>query len=89
MKKVIDANSGLATSAWLGKTQQGNDPVGRKPAADRGNTIYTLTAAEAQEFIKVSQAIDEEWVADMTKRGFDGRKLLTTARDLIAKHTKG
>ena len=30
LKKVIDANSGLATSAWLGKTQQGNDPIGRK-----------------------------------------------------------
>jgi TRAP-type C4-dicarboxylate transport system substrate-binding protein len=30
LKKVIDANSGLATSAWLGKTQQGNDPAGRK-----------------------------------------------------------
>ena len=30
LKKVIDANSGLATSAWLGKTQQGNDPLGRK-----------------------------------------------------------
>ena len=89
LKKVIDANSGLATSAWLGKTQQGNDPLGKKAAADRGNTIYTLTAAEAQEFIKVSQAIDEEWVADMNKRGFDGKKLLQTARDLIAKHTRG
>ena len=32
LKKVIDANSGLATSAWLGKTQQGNDPTGRKAA---------------------------------------------------------
>ena len=89
LKKVIDANSGLATSAWLGKTQQGNDPLGKKAAADRGNTIYTLTAAEAQEFIKVSQAIDEEWVADMNKRGFDGKKLLQSARDLIAKHTRG
>ena len=55
LKKVIDANSGMATSAWLGKTQQGNDPIGRKAAVDRGNTIYTLSAAEAQEFIKVSQ----------------------------------
>ncbi len=88
LKKVIDANSGLATSAWLGKTQQGNDPLGRKAAVDRGNTIYTLTSPEAQEFIKVSQAIDDEWVADMTKRGFDGKKLLQTARDLIAKHSK-
>jgi len=88
LKKVIDANSGMATSAWLGKTQQGNDPTGRKAAVDHGNTIHTLSTAEAQEFIKVSQAIDDEWVADMNKRGFDGKKLLQTARDLIAKHAK-
>jgi TRAP-type transport system periplasmic protein len=88
LKKVIDANSGLATSALLGKTQQGNDPAGRKAASDRGNTIHTLSPAEAQEFIKVSQAIDDEWVADINKRGFDGKKLLQTARDLIAKHAK-
>jgi len=88
LKKVIDANSGMATSALLGKTQQGNDPIGRKAAVDRGNTITTLSAAEAQEFIKLSQAIDDEWVADITKRGFDGKKLLQTARDLIAKHSK-
>jgi len=88
LKKVIDANSGLATSAWLGKTEQGNDPAGKKAAVEHGNTSYTLTSAEAQEFIKVSQAIDDEWVADMNKRGFDGKKLLQSARDLIAKHTK-
>ena len=88
LKKVIDANSGMATSAWLGKTQQGNDPIGRKAAVDHGNTIHTLSAGEAQEFVKVSQAIDDEWVADMTKRGFDGKKLLQSARDLIAKHSK-
>ena len=35
------------------------------------------------------QAIDDEWVADINKRGFDGKKLLQTARDLIAKHSKG
>ena len=48
LKKVIDGNSGLATSAWLGKTQQGNDPAGRKPAVDRGNTclLYTSDAAD-------------------------------------------
>ncbi len=33
LKKVIDANSGLATSAWLGKTQEGNDVLGRKTTA--------------------------------------------------------
>jgi len=86
LKKVIDANSGMATSAWLGKTQQGNDPNGRKSAMDRNNTIYTLNNDETQEFIKRSSAIDEEWVADMDKRGFKGRELFSAAKTLIAKH---
>lgn len=86
LKKVIDNNSGLATSGWLGKTQQGNDPIGRKAAVDHGNTIYQITAADRQEFIRLSSPLDEDWVADMNKRGFDGRKLLQTAKDLIAKH---
>jgi len=88
LKKVIDANSGQATSAWLGKTQQGNDPNGRKVSLEKGGTIYTLSDAEAQPFHKLAAPIDDEWVADMSKRGFDGKKLLQTARDLIAKYSK-
>ena len=88
LKKVIDANSGMATSGWLGKTQQGNDPVGRKSASDRNNTIHTFTAAEAAEFVKLSSQIDDEWVADMDKRGFKGAVLLKAAKDLIVKHSK-
>jgi TRAP-type C4-dicarboxylate transport system substrate-binding protein len=86
LKKVIDANSGLAASAWLGKTQQGNDAASRKLAVERGNTIYQFTAAQREEFVKLSAAIDDEWAADMNKRGFDGKKLLETARALVAKH---
>jgi TRAP-type transport system periplasmic protein len=86
LKKVIDANSGAETSAWLGKVQQGNDAVGRKAAVDRGNTIYQFTAAQRDEFIKLSAQIDDEWVADMDKRGFKGAQLLSTAKTLIAKY---
>ena len=88
LKKVIDNNSGMATSAWLGKTQQGNDVPGRKSASDRGNTIYTVNAAEAQEFRRKARTVEVEWVEDMGKKGFDGKKLLDTARSLIEKHTK-
>jgi TRAP-type transport system periplasmic protein len=89
LKRVIDANSGMAASAWLGKTQQSNDPAGRKTAVDRGNTIYQFTAAQRDEFIKLSGNVDDEWVADMDKRGFKGAQLLSTAKALIAKHGKG
>jgi TRAP-type C4-dicarboxylate transport system substrate-binding protein len=88
LKKVIDNNSGMATSGWLGKIQQGNDPNGRKAAEDRKNTIYTIPAADAQEFKRKSRLVEVEWVEDMNKRGHDGRKLLETARSLIEKHTK-
>jgi TRAP-type C4-dicarboxylate transport system substrate-binding protein len=88
LKKVIDANSGMATSGWLGKVQQGGDAAGRKAAVDHGNTIFTVGPAEAQEFRRRSRAIEVEWVEDMNKRGFDGRKLLDTAKALIEKHTK-
>ena len=88
LKKVIDNNSGMATSAWLGKTQQGNDVPGRKTASDRGNTIYTVSAAEAQDFRRKARTVEVEWVEDMNKKGFDGKKLLDTARSLIEKHGK-
>jgi TRAP-type transport system periplasmic protein len=47
-----------------------------------------VSAVEAQEFLRRSRAIEVEWVADMDKRGANGRKLLETARSLIDKHTK-
>jgi TRAP-type transport system periplasmic protein len=88
LKKVIDNNSGMATSAWLGKTQQAGDAAGRKSASDRNNTIFTVGKEEAQTFRRASRLVEVEWVEDMKKRGFDGQKLLDTARSLIEKHTK-
>ncbi|MDQ3058447.1 MAG: TRAP transporter substrate-binding protein [Pseudomonadota bacterium] len=88
LQKVIDNNSGIATSGWLGKTQQGNDPTGRKVASDRSNSIFTVGAAEAQEFRRMSRLVEVEWTEDMLKRGHDGYKLLQTARNLIDKHTR-
>jgi TRAP-type C4-dicarboxylate transport system substrate-binding protein len=86
LKKIIDNNSGMATSAWLGKVQQDNDAGGRKAAQERGNTLYTIAPQDAAEFAKRSGNVDDEWVADMDKRGYDGKKMLATARELIKKH---
>jgi TRAP-type C4-dicarboxylate transport system substrate-binding protein len=87
LKKVIDAHSGMATSALLGKTQQGNDPLGRKAAVDRGNSIIQIGAAEREQFLKLSAAIDDEWVADMDKRGYKGAQLLSSAKALVKQYS--
>ncbi len=88
LKKVIDNNAGLAVSGWMGKTQQSNDPAGRKTATDRNNTVYTISATAAQEFKRKAALVEVEWIADMDKRGQDGKLLRDTARNLIAKYGK-
>ena len=86
LKKVIDANSGIETSGWLGKVQQGNDEKGRKTVD--AASITTLSAAQTEPFKKASSKIDDAWVKEMTGKGFDGQKLLDSAKALIKKHTK-
>ena len=82
LKKVIDANSGLATSAWLGKTQQGNDPIGRKAAVDRGNHdlhAHARRSAGVRQGCRARSATSGS--TDLDKRArFNGTKLLQTAR---------
>ncbi len=92
LKKIIDNNSGLATSGWLGKTQQSNDPLGRKSATDRGNTVSVVVGADAQDFKRKAALVEGEWMADLDQRGLNGRQLRDTARQLIEKYgntTKG
>ncbi|MBA4195041.1 MAG: C4-dicarboxylate ABC transporter [Comamonadaceae bacterium] len=86
LKAVIDRNTGMETSAWLGKVQQAGDGPGREAAVRQGNSIHTIPAAEAQEFKRKARLVEVEWVQDMDKRGYNGRQLLDTARALIAKH---
>ena len=88
LKKVIDANSGIETSAWLGKVQEGNDPKGRKTAEDRNNAIYRFPQTEYDAFRKAADQVDEDWVKEMNGKGFNGLQLLDGARALIQKHTK-
>ena len=88
LKAVIDKHSGIETSAWLGKVQQSGDVLGREAAVKQGNRIYTIPAAEAQEFKRKARLVEVEWMQDMDKRGFNGKKLFDTAKALIEKHGK-
>lgn len=88
LRKIIDEHSGAMVSGLLGKTQQGIDVIGRKSASDRGNSIFTMDLAEAQQFRRTSRLVELEWAEEMNKRGFNGYKLLDKTRELIDKHTK-
>lgn len=89
LKKVIDNNSGLATSAWAGEV--GFDAVRekfREDARKAGGVLHTLPEAEMQRWVKASDAVDDGWVADANAKGADGKKLLSEARALVQQYTK-
>jgi TRAP-type transport system periplasmic protein len=86
LKKVIDDNAGPALSQQIGKIWDNSQAAGRKAAQDRGNVQYTVPAAELDNWLKVSAPLYDEWVADMDKRGHNGKALLEEARSLLAKY---
>ena len=88
LKKVIDANSGAALSQQIGRIWDNSQAAGRKAAQDRGNTFHTVPAAELDNWVKASGGLVDEWVADLDKRGYNGRALLNDARELLVKYRK-
>ena len=80
MKKVIDANSGAEMSAWVGKVFVEDIAPGRKSAELRKNTFYTLPAAEFKRWETATAGVADEWVKEVTSKGFDGKRLLDEAK---------
>lgn len=87
LRQIIDDNSGREVSALFGKTQELQDGPARQLAIDRGNEIIELDAEQAALWKQAAQPVVDDWVAEITKRGFDGAALLEETRALIARHT--
>jgi TRAP-type C4-dicarboxylate transport system substrate-binding protein len=83
LKKVIDANSGLAMSAWAGERWDATVEQQRKLARERGNNFHTLTDAEYARWVKATENIDDDWVKEAEKKGADGKRLVNEARALL------
>ncbi len=84
LKKVIDANSGQALSGQIGKTFLAADGIGKK--LTEKNTHNVIPAAELVSWKKVGDQITNDWVADVTAKGANGKQLLENARTLITKY---
>ena len=87
LKRIIDKNSGITLSRTIGRYWDEATAVGRKAAADRGNTFIKVTPAETDKWIQASAPLYDEWVSDMDKKGLPGKQMLQDAKDLIKKHS--
>jgi len=86
LKKVIDANSGLAASQWAGKIWDGTVAAARKLALERKNTINVLTPAEYERWKKATEGVEKEWFTEVAAKGGNGPALLEDAKALIRKN---
>ncbi|MBW7861708.1 MAG: TRAP transporter substrate-binding protein [Rhodocyclaceae bacterium] len=88
LKKVIDANSGAETSAWIGKVWDEADGPARQRLVERGNPVNVIPAAELDKWKAASASVTEAWLKDVASKGVDGPALLDAARTLIDQHSK-
>ena len=88
LKAIIERNSGAEFSRSIGKIWDGSQAAGRKAAQERGNTFYTIPAAELDNWVTASAPLYADWIADMDKKGLNGKQMLQDAKDLLVKYKK-
>ncbi|MEM1361430.1 MAG: TRAP transporter substrate-binding protein [Pseudomonadota bacterium] len=85
LKAIIDANSGLETSAWAGRAHDIGDREGKDLIAAAGNTITQLSDAETARVKALGDEVTQTWIAEVTDKGLDGAGLVDDARAAVAK----
>jgi len=86
LKAVIDANSGPALATDRGRIWD----TQTKPAVDAalaaGNEIIPISPAEMARWRTAVQPAYDAWIAEMTRRGRDGRAMFADLQAITAKH---
>ena len=86
LKKVLDANTGLAWSAQIGKVFDGTTEPAKKLAAAANNVFDTLSPQEYAKMQTAADAVAKEWIGDVGAKGANGQQLLDDAKALIRQH---
>lgn len=83
LRAVIDANSGLETSAWAGRAHDTGDADGKAVMEAAGNQIATLSEAETAKVQALGDEVIQEWIADMDAKGLPGQQMVDDARAMV------
>ncbi|MCW4114511.1 TRAP transporter substrate-binding protein [Aurantimonas sp. MSK8Z-1] len=85
LQEVISNNCGPDWLRQCAAVWRQNDEDGIKKAIDSGNEYIVLTEAEMKTFNDAFEPVIEQWIADHPD--LDGRALVDTARQTIAKYS--
>ena len=85
LKKVVDANSGIALSAAIGRLFAEVEVANKNKI---GGFVNVIPNAEIEAWKKVVQPVTDGWVQDANGKGADGKALLKAVHDLIDKYSR-
>jgi TRAP-type C4-dicarboxylate transport system substrate-binding protein len=88
LRAVIDANSGLETSAWAGRALDIGDAEGKAVIEQTDNQIATLSESETAIIRAAGDQVISNWISEMEGNGLPGTQLVDDARAMIAKATE-
>ncbi|MFQ6553623.1 TRAP transporter substrate-binding protein [Aestuariibius insulae] len=83
LRAVIDANSGLETSAMAGRAHDTGDTEGRDAMAAAGNEIAELNEDETARLREIGDRVRSRWIEEVTARGLDGAALVQSAMEAV------
>ena len=87
LKAVIDANSGVETSAWAGRAMDEGDVLGEKVVMGTDNKIHTLSEEETAKLKAIGEELTAAWIEEVTSKGLDGAAMVADAQALVAKYS--
>jgi TRAP-type transport system periplasmic protein len=88
LRKVLDAHSGAALSAELGRMWDDIEEIGREDFAAEGGVVTFVKNDDYDAWVEASQTVNEAWKAKVGRAGIDGDKLIAAAKELVAKYTE-
>lgn len=86
LRSVLDAHSGATIAAEWGSIWDEFEEAGRDDFAAADGITTFVKNEHYEEWVQASQPAIDSWAAKVGRAGIDGAKLVSAAKQLVAKH---
>lgn len=86
LRAILDEKSGMALTTLAAEQMLAGDAPGREIALGNGTKVTVLGADEVARWKSAAEPVVADWVAEMDKRGIDGKAAIAQANGLIDKY---
>jgi TRAP-type transport system periplasmic protein len=86
LRRVLDAHSGAVIAAEWGRLWDEFEEIGRDNFAATDGTVTFVKNDDYEAWVEASQSAIDSWVAKAGRAGINGPKLVSSARELVAKY---